>query len=239
MPYEWKNRVRFSETGADLCLTLPGLLDYFQDIATFHAEELGIGVQYLHPKGMAWFLAAWQITVHRYPEYFEPIVIGTMPYRFRGSIGCRNFYLKTEEGELLAVADSTWTLMDVAQGHMVALPERAVSGFATEPRLEMDYKGRRIALPEQMQEREPFYVRRDHLDSNGHVNNGQFVRMAMEYLPPNVRVLELRVEYKQQLRPDQLVFPHVADEPDGGVVTLETKESGVCAVVAFSLEKFA
>lgn len=235
MPYEWKTRIRFSETGGDMCLTLPGLLDYFQDTAPFHAEDLGIGVHYLSPMGMAWFLAAWQITVYRYPKYYETVVIGTLPYRFRGSVGCRNFYLKTEDGELLAVADSVWTLMNVTEGRMVKPPEKVMQRFVTEERLAMDYKGRHIILPERMEEREAFVVRNQHLDGNGHVNNGQFVRMALEYLPANVSVRELRVEYKQQLRQGQLVLPRVGELPDGRVVTLETKENGICAVVAFTL----
>ncbi len=239
MAYEWRSRIRFSETGGDMCLTLPGLLDYFQDIATFHAEERGVGVNYLSPMGMAWFLAAWQITVKRYPRYFEPVVIGTLPYRFRGSIGYRNFYMKTEDGELLAVADSTWTMMNAAEGRMALPPEKVIQSLVTEDKIKMEYKGRRIALPEKMEEQEAFEVRSHHLDSNGHVNNGQFVRMAMDCLPADVSVSELRVEYKQQLRKGQLVIPRVGQQPDGTVVSLETKENGVCAVVAFASEALA
>ena len=42
MGYEWKCRVRYSETGVDGKLTLPALVNYFQDCSTFHSESLGL-----------------------------------------------------------------------------------------------------------------------------------------------------------------------------------------------------
>lgn len=243
MAFEWKNTIRYSETGSNGALTLKAMLDYFQDIATLHAEELGIGVAYMQPQNMAWFLAAWQITVYRYPKYAEKVTIGTFPYRFKASIGCRNFFIKTEADELLAVGDSTWTLMNVAENKMVVPTEKILTTFVTEEKLAMNYKGRRIAIPEELTEQEPFSVRPHHLDGNGHVNNSQFVQMAMEYLPAGSSPSELRVEYKHQLQLGQEVTAKVGFDTRGEehamVVTLNTKEDGVCAVVSFALEQAA
>ena len=41
MSYSFESRVRFSEIGEDGCLTLPGVLDYFQDCCTFESEQTG------------------------------------------------------------------------------------------------------------------------------------------------------------------------------------------------------
>ena len=43
MDYSFNSRVRYSETGEDGRLTLPGVLNYFQDCSTFHAESIGLG----------------------------------------------------------------------------------------------------------------------------------------------------------------------------------------------------
>ena len=43
MDYSFNSRVRYSETGEDGRLTLPGVLNYFQDCCTFHAESIGLG----------------------------------------------------------------------------------------------------------------------------------------------------------------------------------------------------
>ena len=38
MSYSFESRVRFSEIGEKGCLTLPGVLDYFQDCCTFDRQ---------------------------------------------------------------------------------------------------------------------------------------------------------------------------------------------------------
>lgn len=101
--YTFESRVRYSEVGEDGRMTLQSLLDYFQDCSTFHSEDIGLGVEYFKQIHQVWLLSAWQICVNRYPKVYEQIVIGTVPYEFRGFIGCRNFEMKTAKGEVLAM----------------------------------------------------------------------------------------------------------------------------------------
>ncbi len=99
MSYSFESRVRFSEIGEDGCLTLPGVLDYFQDCCTFESEQTGLGMEVLKAQKRAWVLSAWQVIVKRYPKLGENINVTTIPYGFRGFIGMRNFILETMDGE--------------------------------------------------------------------------------------------------------------------------------------------
>ena len=40
--YEIKTRVRLSEVSADGCMTLPGIINTFQDASIFQSEDLGV-----------------------------------------------------------------------------------------------------------------------------------------------------------------------------------------------------
>lgn len=66
--YTFESRVRFSEADHTELLTLPGLVNYFQDCSTFQSEDIGYGVESLKKSGQAWILSAWQIVVNRYPK---------------------------------------------------------------------------------------------------------------------------------------------------------------------------
>ena len=44
MKYSFTSRIRYSEIGEDGNLTLPGLINYFQDCSTFQSEAIGEGV---------------------------------------------------------------------------------------------------------------------------------------------------------------------------------------------------
>ena len=48
--YTFDSRVRYSETGEDGLLSLPAIVDYFQDASTFQSEDLGIGIDFLKEK---------------------------------------------------------------------------------------------------------------------------------------------------------------------------------------------
>lgn len=44
MSYHFDSRIRYSEIEADGHLTMPGVIDYFQDCCIFHSESIGKGV---------------------------------------------------------------------------------------------------------------------------------------------------------------------------------------------------
>ena len=128
MSYSFESRVRFSEIGEDGCLTLPGVLDYFQDCCTFESEQTGVGMEVLKEQKRAWVLSAWQVIVKRYPKLGENIKVTTIPYGFRGFIGMRNFILETMDGEKLAWANSYWSFINTETG----LPEKQTRRCAAE-----------------------------------------------------------------------------------------------------------
>ena len=59
--------------------------------------------------------------------------------------------------------------------------------------LDMPYEGRKISLPEETEVLEAFPVRRYHIDTNEHVNNCQYVQMALEFLPADRQFRQIRV----------------------------------------------
>mgnify|MGYP000910713022 CR=1 FL=1 len=45
--YEFNSRVRYSEIDHHGTLTLPALINYFQDCSTFQSEDVGLGTEVL------------------------------------------------------------------------------------------------------------------------------------------------------------------------------------------------
>ena len=231
MGFSFDSRVRYSETGEDRKLTLNGILNYFQDCCTFHSESAGVGMDYLEKKGQVWVLTSWQIIVKRYPLLFEKIRISTWPYAFKRFIGNRNFTMEDESGELIAYANSLWTFLDIASGRPVNVDEKQIQAYTLGEKLDMDYSSRKIAVPEDMKEYPSFQVRPHHLDTNHHVNNGQYVLMAQEYLPKDFKVGQMRAEYKKQAVLNDVILPKVKEEGDIYTVVLESPEKEVYAAV--------
>lgn len=234
--YTFDSRIRYSETDSESKLTPEALLDYFQDCSTFHSEDLGIGMEYLNERNLFWVLVSWQIVVDRYPKLGERVTIGTFPYEFKGCFGYRNFCMLDEAGNYIAKANSLWTLLEkdtFRPGH----PTREMlEKYTLEEKLPMEYAGRKIVIPENGGMEGGITVMPWHLDANNHVNNGQFVRMAMSELTLRRSVTQLRAEYKKQAHLDDVLQTYVGyRKGDTGqniwVVSLQDAQGGVYANV--------
>ena len=231
--YSFAGRVRFSEIDHTEKITLPGIVNYFQDCSIFQSEHLGLGVDYLAEHGRAWVLSAWQVVVERYPRLGEAIEICTWATGFKGFIGYRNFSMTDEKGTILAYANSVWSYMDIRKGRPIRPLREEVEAYGTSEPLEMDYADRKISLPEKFQENPSFPVRKYHIDTNEHVNNCQYVQMALEALDGEILVRQMRAEYKKSAVYRDVIVPRVTEE-EGRIVAALCGEDGTpYAVVEF------
>ena len=97
----------------------------------------------------------------------------------------------------------------------------------------MEYAGRKIPLPKERKQGEPFPVRRHQIDTNHHVNNGQYIQMAREYVPEDFRIRQMRAEYKQQARLNDVICPARAVDENKTTVLLNDQKGEPYAVVEF------
>lgn len=222
MKYSFESRIRYSEVGEDGRLTLFGLLNYFQDCTIFHSEAVGLGVEHLKAEKKAWVLQSWQIDIKRYPAMGESVRVTTWPYEFKGFFGDRNFTMEDAEGRRIAWANSVWVFMDLDSQKPARVTQRELSGYTLEEKLDMDYRERRVRVPGGGRTLEPFPILKEYLDTNHHVNNGQYVRLGQLCLPDGFAVGRLRAEYKAQARLGDVCTPSVVQEEDSVYVTLNS-----------------
>lgn len=236
MGYSFESRIRYSEIGENGCLTLPGILNYFQDCSTFHSEAIGQGMNVVKDRKRLWVLSSWQVIVNRYPCLGEEVLITTAPYEFRGFMGMRNFTMETKDGERLAYANTFWTNINAATGMPEKLKKEDIEGYELSEKLDMDYAPRKIALPGELTPEQPFVIQKHHLDTNHHVNNCQYVRMAADYLPDGFLVRQMRAEYRKQAVLNDIFYPSVNRAEGKITVVLSTETGQPYAAVEFTGE---
>ncbi len=229
--YEFDSRVRYSEIGHRGTMTLPALINYFQDCSTFHSETVGLGMEHLRQEKKAWVLSYWQIMVDRYPKLCEKMTIGTFATEFKGLFGNRNFYMKDEEGRQMACANSVWVFMDLEKGRPCRPAEEDIGPYGVHAPLDMPYEDRKITVPEVLADKEAFPVRKYHIDTNEHVNNCQYVQMALEVLPEDLCARQVRVDYKKSAVLGDIVCPRIAEDGERYIVELCDTEKMPYAVI--------
>lgn len=210
--YSFKSRVRYSEVGLDGRLGMAGIINYFQDCSTFQSEDIGMGISYLKETNRCWLLSSWQVMVERYPDLGETITIGTWAYDFKGFYGYRNFIMKDAQGILIACANSVWINYNIETKRPVKIIPQQIKDYQMEEKLDMPYTERKIKMPDDMSKKEAYIVQKHHIDTNNHVNNGQYIQMAMEFVPENLTIRKIRVEYKKSAIYQDKIIPYVKEE---------------------------
>ena len=236
--YTFDSRIRYSEVDKNGKLTIESLIDYFQDCSTFQTQDGPASMEYLRQRNLAWVVTSWQIEIKRLPKLCEYVTIGTIPHKLKGFFGVRNFFMDTKEGERLAVANSVWTLFDFEKLAPSRITPEIVAAYPLGPCLEMDYADRKIHVPEDGERitAEEIVVKNHHLDTNNHVNNGQYIKMAMDAIPDkDLAVSSMRVEYRKQARLGDVLYPEIVKVSKKGQMTYtislkDTEDNPVCIV---------
>ena len=211
--YTFKSTVRFSETGKDSKLTIPHLISYFQDCSTLHGNKAGLDRKKLIKMERAWFLSSWQIVINKRPGIDEKIEVETRAYEIRGFYGLRNFIMYNEAKEVCAYANSIWFYVDTKKGRPVKYEQKDGTGFEIDEEFPMEKADRKIIIPENADKTikgDRLKVRESHLDSNYHMNNREYVRVALDFMPDSFDIDDLRqirVEYKKAAVLDEIMVP--------------------------------
>lgn len=233
--YTFETRVRYSECSAREQAGLTSILDYLQDVCTFQAEDMEIGVSYMEKRQTAWILNSWQVDIQRYPSLGENIKVATWPYDFYGFYGFRNFKIEDGTGEIIVRANSVWVFMDMQKGRPVRIAPKIEAAYQKEERLEMEYLDRKI--PDFEPETEGNEIRIPHcfIDTNNHVNNTKYILIAEELLPQDSEAVRVRAEYRKSAVYGDVLRPYIKQRPGSMSVKLNDQTGNTCAVIEFTL----
>lgn len=183
-------------------LLLTSLIDYLGDIATRHSEDLGVGIEYLRGKNLAWVLYSWDITIDRLPSYGEKITIKTDPCGFKRFYAFRKFEVLDKDENVIARANSVWFLIDLERRRPVRIPDELYKAYKVD---ENNSEFFDIFKGEKLSENNgeiTFNVRYSDIDTNRHVNNAKYVAWAVETIPMdivlNYSLKSVKVNYEKE-----------------------------------------
>ena len=252
--YSFTSRVRYSELASDKKLSLVSIINYFQDCCTFEAEDTDVGLKWLNQHRTAWMLTNWQIHILRRPEYCEEIEIITWASGFKFFIGKRSFLIRTIGGEPLVYALSDWAYVNVDEGRPEKnVPDKEIEAYGLDTPIEKRFSEFGISETEADQilkgkidigflengdsndisRPRSIIVSGEHLDTNQHVNNAQYVNFATSILPADYRTNIFRAEYKMQSKLGDKLYPILKATDNGYIVVLNDENENVKLICEF------
>ena len=232
--YSLKYKVTTSCCDSEGRLKLYSALQMMQDCSEMWIESEPEVKRCFAEQNMAQLLASRQVEVSRVPRYKEELTVTTSVYEVKPIFGFRNTFIYDAEGKPCYRTWSMGAFVDKGTGRLKRVDAATVAAVRIEPQQEMDYRDRRIMLPKDGGEvLEPVRVLRADIDYNRHMNNANYVRVAMELLPEDFVVNGLRVEYRVAAKPGDKLVPTIYKHDDVIIVSLSI-DKDVSAIIEFS-----
>ena len=215
-------------------LKLYSALQMMQDCSEMWIDSEPQVKDYFTRENMAQLLASRQVEIVRVPDFKEELTVTTSVYGMKPMFGFRNTFIYDAEGKPCYRTWSMGAFVDKANGKLKRVDDAVAGSLLIEPQLEMNYKDRRIILPKTEGEvLEPVKVMRADIDYNKHLNNANYVRMAMELLPEDFEIKGLRVEYRVAAKLGDMLVPTIYKHDGVIIVSLSIGED-VSAIIEFS-----
>ncbi len=234
--YTYNKKILFSDIDCNSKMTVDGIMNSMQDCVNINSESIGRGIDYMMEKKRTWFAISWNIEIRRFPTMFEDVVVKTWPYDFSSTLGFRNVIISDSEGNDIICADSIWSLMDMNTGRPTKITDEDRLGYDLEEKYPMESLGRKISVPKELTQIDTITVKKSDIDYNGHMSNGKYIQIANEYVPFDVEINRIRVEYKSQSKyKENICIEQLIEEGRQVIVFKGEEDKTVKAVVEFSV----
>ena len=187
-PNIWQEtyQIRSYEVDCHHRLSVLALFNFMQEIASRHAEALGVSIQQLLSENYTWLLSRLKIRIASFPGWKDQIVLRTWPSGTRRLFALRDFEILDKDHQPVAAAISAWLVLDVQKHRPVRIAPfverlKPLEGNHILP----DTLDKLPGLDSRTHEKQ-FVVRHRDLDINQHVNNVIFVEWLLESIPAGV-----------------------------------------------------
>ena len=231
--YSLTYQVTTSTCDSEGRLKLYSALQMMQDCSEFWIDSEPGVKQYFAEQNMAQLLVTRQVEVIRVPKYKEELTVTSTVYGMKPMFGFRNTFIRDAQGKPCYKTWSMGAFVDKSTGKLKRVDDETIASMTLEPQLEMNYRDRRIILPKTEGEvLDPVKVLRADIDYNRHLNNANYIRMAMELLPESFEVRDLRVEYRVAAKLGDMLTPTVY-QTDAGIIIALSIGDEVSAIMEF------
>lgn len=227
--YTKKYEINYHDANYKLKCKLSSIVNFLCDVGTNQSEVLGDTIEEMMAKNYAWVFYKYDIKIYKYPSYRDVISIKTQPIGFNKFYAYRKYYIRSEEGELLGEAVALFFLINLKRRRPMRIPQEQYDLYdADGDGMDRNVEMKDIIKVEKEDYHRRFDIRYSDIDSNGHVNNVNYIEWAIESVPMEVikdyEIKEIRIVFEKETTYGDTVHVSVAlvKEENNKLVTVHT-----------------
>lgn len=164
-------------------LRISTLCSLFQEVASNHAQQLGVGYGQLRIKNMLWVLSRLLVKIHNLPTWHESITVKTWAKGTNRLFAVRDFELFDKADKMLCQATSYWLMLDAITYRPIR-PDTFFTDIALLEKHALPDTIDKIEIAASSEKMDSVHVRYTDLDHNWHVNNVQYINWVLNCFPP-------------------------------------------------------
>ncbi len=227
-------RVTTSSCDENGALKLYSALQMMQDCSEMWIDSEPQVKAFFTAENMAQLLVFRQVDICRVPSYHERLTVTSSVYGMKPMFGFRNTFIYDEAGNACYKTWSMGAFVDKSTGKLKKVSADTIASMSLDDQLAMDYLDRRIVRPDSGWREYPSYTAcRSDIDYNHHVNNANYVRLAIETIPDGFEYDRIRVEYRMPVKRGEVIFPSACEHDRRWVVRLMSG-GNLSALIEFS-----
>lgn len=214
------------------------------EVATNHANILGIGYANLSPEGVGWVLSRLSVSMDRIPKINESYTIKTWIENWTRMFSERCFLFEDSQGHIIGYARTVWAIIDIKTRRVADL-----SKFGSDSLMNVDMscplpRIRNLA-PVCPTETMNYTFQYTDLDFNRHVNTVRYIEHILNLWSPEhydaYRLKDFEISFRHECLAGQTVKlcaeKHGADS--GSVDIIRDEERVVSARLGFIEDKLS
>lgn len=175
--------IHWKDCGPDGKANIMALFNYLQETAWNHANHLDMDYTTFTHTQQAWVMLRFLIQIKNFPAWMDNISISTWPRKLQGPYAFRDFRIYNEQREELAVAASTWIIININSRK----PVKANLGQRYEDvltaTLATSREPAKIKIEKSFDHQKNHLVSWSDLDMNSHVNSTKYLQWSYDMLP--------------------------------------------------------
>jgi acyl-ACP thioesterase len=177
----WKESFEIKSFDVDFQQNLKpsSLMQFFQEVASLHAESLGGGYDALIKRELFWALSRLKVEITRMPHWGETILIETWPCGNEGLFFRRDYLVYDKDRRVIIRGVSGWLLVSVPTLRPQRPSQLGIDLPENKGKKSLDYFPQRIST-QTTQVAFSKTVAYNEIDQNLHVNNTRYLDWATD-----------------------------------------------------------
>ena len=232
MIYKEKFKIGLKDVWAKEEVSNIAILEYLEDIAAYHSDSVGYGVNTTEKTHLNWILLDWNLKVISRPKYGQVLDIHTWSRKVEKFYAYRDFEIYDEENNLCVIATSKWLLINNQTRKIARVePEMAAKYESETDKKVFEKELEKLKKPEHFEREIKYVTKRRDIDIIGHMHNTYYLDLAYETLPDEVYAKrpfsKFRIMYKREITLGQVVRLKYTNIGDKHIIVFESDDGNV------------